>query len=448
MKQTVFAKFFCAALAAALLAACAAQPQSASQAESAGQSAPEGALRPLAADPAMIGEMTLADGALYLPQYVFVQNGSDEAPIYDSWYLLLRMDLETMTIAPACAVEGCRHDGHDCPAYHQNWSPAGLIEDGVRTSTQTVWAGAPILRVERQTLDGTGLRETLSSRMGQAWMGVYLDSASYTDGEAVYCLASLPMQQGETSPSWQWVRIALADGDMTAVPLTVDKGAYLTSESCVTDAGEAVVRSELYNVDGQGGMQIAYYALRADGTMRELWQPPAGSLAVGAGKDALFAAETGTGALTAFDLHSEQALALENTAAGAGETSTNCTARQIGEFAVVRRGVTDEAGAWREEAFAVPLGGGERTDLTLTRTAAEMVQGSANAPLEVVCETPQGLLVLTEYRTLDSGATRSIYALISEEDYFANRGEYRAFTYWDEADWVEADKTQEGGGDA
>ena len=84
MRQTVFAKFFCAALAAALLAACAAQPQSASQAESAGQSAPEGALRPLAADPAMIGDMTLADGALYLPQYVFVQNGSDEAPIYDS----------------------------------------------------------------------------------------------------------------------------------------------------------------------------------------------------------------------------------------------------------------------------------------------------------------------------------------------------------------------------
>ena len=52
MRQTVFAKFFSAALAAALLAACAAQPQSASQAQS--------------APPAQSVSQTAAPGALFM----------------------------------------------------------------------------------------------------------------------------------------------------------------------------------------------------------------------------------------------------------------------------------------------------------------------------------------------------------------------------------------------
>ena len=446
MKQTVFAKFFCAALAAALLAACAAQPQSASQAQSAppaqsvSQTAAPGALRYTQGESGLPTSMALDGDCVYMAmtRYCDAQPGDR----YTAYQLLLCMDLKTRAIRPVCDVDGCTHTTSDCPAWQPDGKSLGVILNNVRTTTERAEGSALAVNIERQPLDGMSARRTVRTVLACGELSASSDllPGVYTDGASLYYPDMIDCTQQRVV--WRIVRMALDDGAAVeavaefdgALPQPFNAG--LMPTGVLTADGEMVFAETSFDT-AAGGNVLAYHAVGTDGSHRLLWAPQQNADPMAACGGLLLAFDESTGAPIAFDLATEEIRALRALPLDEGERAYGFDGRIIDGRLILRREITGADGMRREDAMEVPLDGGEAKPLELTLTTRGPETAAAPAPgtddsLTVLGETPYGLLVAPEIKAGPDGSQRPCYALMDADDYFANRAVYRPFTWWDE----------------
>lgn len=446
MRQTSFAKVFSAALAAALLAACAPsdrapQAQSAPPAQSVSQTAAPGALRYTQGESGLPSSMALDSDCVYttMTRYYDPQPGDR----YTAYQLLLCMDLKTRTIRPVCGTDGCTHTTSDCPAWQPDGKSLGVIQDNVRTTAAQAEGSAVAVDIERQPLDGMSARRTVRTVLARSELSASSDLTPgvYTDGASLYYPDMIDCTQQRVV--WRIVRMALDDGAAVETVAEFDGvlpqpfSAGLTPTGALTADGEMVFAETSVDT-AAGGNVLAYHAVGTDGSYRLLWAPQQNADPMLAFGGLLLAFDESTGAPMAFDLATEEVRALRALPLDEGERAYGFDGRIIDGRLILRREISGADDTRRDDAMEVPLDGGEAKPIELTLTTRRPETAAAPAPgtddpLTVLGETPYGLLVVPEIKAGPDGSQRPYYALMDADDYFANRAVYRPFTWWDEA---------------
>ena len=414
------ARMLCLFLLCSALAACTAMPGRSAWDSAAAQSGAQAGAMP-ALRPRPRNEFYVqGDGALY--RTIACSGGGG---------LVTCLDLSTLEERVLCSAEGCAHGSAACPA----WMPgAGMLflSQGTLYSYSTVpqqdgGSGMPLASLRAHALDGSRAHEV--AQVSGSWqLGVFAQG-----GGAVYGIMDQHL-----------ARLELATGHETIL----ERNFYLNHNFSLYGLGE--LDGHIVIPMTEDGLQV-FYAMDANGIFTELCRGSYGPGCFHEGK--YYYSDTVTGSLYVLDIstgqvrHFSDALcewAVEHTWDDGGVFYTGSARR----LSVVAGRLLAEVDARRTpedfapqasvppRLFSLPLsGGGPAQEITLQ----QLYQGYG-VPLQVLAETPEGLLVFgdmpylgTHIITGQDGGTYPVeaygesLALISPEDYFSSSPNFRFF---------------------